>query len=629
MAAGAVKPFRFAEAGSSVLRKWNEERKLARSLSLRARRDFAGAGINRLTLSMAQSSRSINADLDSSLVILRSRARSLCANYDYARRFLSLVANNIVGPDGPTLQVRATMSNGKDLDKVANDAIEWHWGRWGETCDIRGLQTLPQMLQVAVKGSARDGESLVRMVREKSLPYGTALQLLEADRLDEALNQRLSNGNVIRMGVELDGALRPVAYWVLTQHPGENYNVATERKHARILAGDLHNLYVSERPEQVRGYTWMHAVLLRAAHSQGYEEAAVVAARLGASKVGFFKRTGDAAADGIKQLADAVDTTTHALQMNAEPGEFMDLPPGYDFTSFDPDYPHQMYGDFVRSCLRGFASGVDIDYASLSNDRSSENYSSIRHGALEARDVWKTGQEWLASRLLRPVYRDWLATALILGKITLLESGKVLPADKYSKFAEAAKFRGRRWDWVDPLKDAQAAKELISAGLTSRTRIAAAQGEDFEDIVDELAQEQALLDEAGIVTDLQVSSQPADPSADGAAPAGGKSADGSERMLRLALARALVRKPEPSVTNVTVPVTNNVTVPERQLTLEAHIAAPNVEVKAGDVHVDATLKVDEPLDMNIRSMPERESVSATERNQSGQISGVRQTEKDA
>jgi capsid protein len=43
-------------------------------------------------------------------VILRARARQLCANSEYAKRFLGLVARNVVGPCGPMLQVRAMLS---------------------------------------------------------------------------------------------------------------------------------------------------------------------------------------------------------------------------------------------------------------------------------------------------------------------------------------------------------------------------------------------------------------------------------------------------------------------------------------------------------------------------------------
>lgn len=93
------------------------------------RREFAGAAVNRLTASLAGWSGSVNADLDGSLVILRARARQLAANTAHGRRFLSLVANNVVGGENqPKLQVRAYKDQRNPnaatvLDKAANDAI--------------------------------------------------------------------------------------------------------------------------------------------------------------------------------------------------------------------------------------------------------------------------------------------------------------------------------------------------------------------------------------------------------------------------------------------------------------------------------------------------------------------------
>ena len=178
---------------------------------------FAGGAINRLTSSLASWSGSVNADLDGALPVLRARARHLAANNEHGKRFLTLCATNIVGRQNPRLQVRA-MRDQRDpnkpttLDKAANETIEGHWDKWGRTCDLSGRhKTLYSLLRTTVKGVARDGEAIIRVVRNRSLPYGMALQLLESDRLDEGLNARLDNGNVIRQGVEIDSALRAVA----------------------------------------------------------------------------------------------------------------------------------------------------------------------------------------------------------------------------------------------------------------------------------------------------------------------------------------------------------------------------------------------------------------------------------
>lgn len=471
----------------------------------RPARNFSGAAVNRLTASLSQMSASINSDLDGALTLLRTRARNLCANYEFGRRFLSLVANNVVGAKGPTLQVRATTQPGK-LDKPANDAIETHWLNWSRRCDVTGRLSFSRLLAVCIKGIARDGEALVRVVRDRALPYGIGLQLLEPDRLDETYNARLTNGNVIRQGVELNSALKPVAYHIFSQHPGENYGAQVTRTRDRIPATDMYHLFLPERAEQIRGYTWMHAVLMRANMLSGYEEAAIVAARVGASKMGIFKRSADAAPGDLAPLADS-EPVKNQLQISAEAGEFFDLTgmPGVELQSWDPDYPHQNYESFIKQCVRGLATGLDIATHNLSGDMTDVNYSSARIAELSERDAWCGLQEWMFdSFLLRFFREDWLPSALLRGDITF-ESGSALPAKRLQKFADASRFQGRRWDWVDPLKEAEAAKELIITGLSSRTEIAASKGREFDDVVEELAQEQKALIAAGLDPNLKSS----------------------------------------------------------------------------------------------------------------------------
>ncbi len=151
----------------------------------------------------------------------------------------------------------------------------------------------------------------------------------------------------------------------------------------------------------------------------------------------------------------------------------------------------------MKTCLRGMAAGLDVDYPTLANDLEGVNYSSIRAGTIETREMWMTLQDWLVDSFLLPLYRDWLTLALPMGAITF-PSGSVLPAGRIDKFIDAADFQGRRWPWVDPLKDAQAARELIAEGLMSRTRIAASQGLDFADIAAELAAEETIMRAAGL-----------------------------------------------------------------------------------------------------------------------------------
>lgn len=460
------------------------------------RRTFSGAQISRLTSSWSGYSASMNSDLDNSLPILRARARDLAQNHEYGRRFLTMVANNVVGPFGPTLQVRATQDNNpKALDTIANSMVETHWAKWCGVADVRGQAALSQLLRMAAKAVARDGETLCRFVRNRSLPYGIQLQFLEADRINETINKQLANGNVIRLGVECNAAGRVVALWLRAKHPGEAFNggaLDTER----VDAGDLLHLYLPERFEQVRGYSWFHAVLMRSKMLQGYEEAAIIAARVGAAKMGAFAKTDAGAPDALANIADAVDENDN-LQINGEAGEFFKLPPGYELQSWDPDYPHAQFESFVNQCLRGLATGLDVASHNLSGNMSDVTYSSARIAELSERDAWMALQDWFITACCQRIYAEWLASALIRGDITF-PSGSALPAAKLSKFVEAAQFQGRRWKWVDPLKEVGAEIEAINAKLKSRTQSIAEQGGDIEDTWREIQAEQAAAMVAGI-----------------------------------------------------------------------------------------------------------------------------------
>jgi lambda family phage portal protein len=463
---------------------------------------FAGGHVNRLTASLASWSGAVNADLDASIVVLRARARSLAQSNEYGRRFLSQCASNIVGRAGPKLQVRAYRDQlnprvATTLDKPANDAVEIHWQRWGKTADIGGRMDFPHFMRTSAKAVARDGECLIRIVRDKRLPYGIALQLLEADRLDETINQTLSTGS-IRQGVEIDSSGRPVAYYVKSAHPGDIYTRGNNSAE-RVLASDIKHVFLQERAEQVRGYTWFHAILLRASQLHGYNEAAVLAARIGASKIAALERA-DESADLTSSMIDG--QVGGIPQMNIEAGELFELPPGYKMSSWNPEYPTANYESFVKTAMRGISAGLDVATHNLSGDMTDVNYSSARIAELAERDVWMVLQDWLINSVIEPIYQEWLALALLRGDISFEVSGKSLPADRYAKFSNASRFQGRRWRWVDPAKEISAFTDGVALGVTSRTRIASEQGDDFDDVLDELAQEAVSLKAAGLYSEI-------------------------------------------------------------------------------------------------------------------------------
>lgn len=448
-----------------------------------AQRSYAGAGSGLLTSSWITSSTSADQEIRNSLTKLRNRSRDLHRNNDYVKRFNRLVVQNVIGPQGISLQVKSVSANGK-LDTAANALIESSFKAWGKkgVCDVTGRYSWRDLQRLVVSTCERDGEVLVRKVNGwKKNRFRFALQVLECDRLDETLNVDQLGRPHIRMGVELDEWGAPVAYHLFKQHPGDGHHYFMPgTTHDRIPADELLHLYLpDERPHQTRGVPWLHSAILRLQMLDGYEEAEVVAARTAAAKMGFFEQT-----DDTEYKGDAIGSDGNPIT-DAQAGHFEVLAKGLQFKGWDPTHPSANFGPFVKAILRGIASGLGVSYNSLANDLEGVNYSSLRAGALEERDSWMTIQDWLTDALCEPVYQAWLDMALLSGAVNL-------PVDRYDKY-NAAHWQPRRWAWVDPLKDLTAKKLAIDNHLTSHSRVVSEAGGDFEDLVTTIEKDQQML----------------------------------------------------------------------------------------------------------------------------------------
>ena len=95
------------------------------------RRSYHAAKIDRLTQSWSTVQRSINKDLETGGKNLRSRARDLTINNDYARKYMQMVVSNVVGSNGIGLQVKSKTTKGK-LNLKANRQTEAAWKQWSQ-----------------------------------------------------------------------------------------------------------------------------------------------------------------------------------------------------------------------------------------------------------------------------------------------------------------------------------------------------------------------------------------------------------------------------------------------------------------------------------------------------------------
>jgi lambda family phage portal protein len=440
----------------------------------KSRRSYAGAQIGRLLNDFVASSRSPDEEIKTAIKTLRNRCRDLARNNEYAKRFLTLSKTNIVGDRGVNMQVKARNDNGS-FDVVGNDIIETAWKEWTRigNCTVDGRMTWVDAQRLFVESLMRDGEVLVRLVDYPN-DFGFAIEFIEPDLLDEEYNDELVNGNRIRMGVELDRFNRPVAYHITTKHPGDSYQASMVTKRIRVPADKILHCYFHERAQQTRGVSPMASAIVGLKMLHGYREAELVAARVAASKMGVITTP-----MGDNFIGDDTEENKVTPIIDAEPGTFHQLPAGFDIKMFDPTHPTSAFADFEKAVLRGIASGLGVSYGSLANDLTETSYSSIRQGALEDRDHWKVLQDFLITHFVEPVYRAWLQRAMGTQMVNI-------PTARFYKFANATTFRARGFQWVDPLKEINAAVVGLQNGILSHQDVANNYGRDIEELFEQI-----------------------------------------------------------------------------------------------------------------------------------------------
>ncbi|WP_417842018.1 phage portal protein [Terasakiella sp.] len=420
---------------------------------------------------------------------LVARSREQAANNDYAKKFLRLCTQNIVGPKGVQLQAQSRDTTGS-LDVAANEAIEKAWADWSkrENCDITGRKNLRNVAVSLVNSAAKDGEYMVRMVfGKKAGPHGFALQVLDPLLCPAHLDQeKLPGGNFIRHGIEFNSFGRPQAYLFKTLKADQSHYSFHGTNYIRVPADEIIHDFLEDVVGQKRGLPWMATGLWRLRMLGKFEDASLVNARVSSEKSGFFEWE-----EGLGPEKD----DDEEVFIESEAGTFQELPAGLRFKEWNPQYPSGEFAVFQKAMLRGTAAGFGVAYNNLANDLEGVNFSSIRQGTLDEREHWKMLQEWLIEGFYARVFDQWLPRAL-LGGITMTNGGK-LRAERIDKYA-AVSWQPRRWQWIDPNAEVKAAVASKDNLLASPSQIIRESGQDPDAVWRQIGSDIQSMKKAGI-----------------------------------------------------------------------------------------------------------------------------------
>ena len=424
--------------------------------------------------------------------------------------------------------VRQNMIQVGDPDVYANMLIERRWEEWkrAENCDTRGQREYGEFRQLRLISGARDGDIFIRHVRDPKVnKFGYAQQLINSEWCDHFYNGTLPNGNEVRMGIEYPrmswGLGKPVAYYFIKRQPQDwqfsipgAFNFTSGNLHERVPAEEIIHYARYSDADSTRPAPWGASTIPKARQLDQYELAEVIAAREQACKMGYLYS--DLVPEGGYQ-GDPIDPRRTVVQ-DRVPGGTQGLPYGVKYQEVDPKHPNGNFENFRKGQLRSWCAGMPgADYNIIANDLEGINFSAGRLGRLDTNEMSKMIQRFDIDRAERPTFEAWLEMGLITGAVPL-------PLAKFAKLNKPC-FQGRRWAGVDEVKEATAAALRISNKMSSRSRECAEDGDDFEEIAFELAEEEMLLESLGLSSELSVEgvkpAQPAGDIADDGTQAGG------------------------------------------------------------------------------------------------------------
>lgn len=463
-------------------------------------RKFDAAKQSNITRSFGGSWGTADSEIRFDLRLIRARSRQLAENDKYMQGYINASLNNVLGPNGFNFQMKIRRSvafgdnNHGELDTQANDIIE---SAYAIACNRKNYlvsrnSTKRMADRVKLRGLIVDGEIFVRTHTPFDNDSGIARQLIDPEVCDIDYNvPQMTNGNQVRMGVEIDEYHAPVAYWFLTRTPNDyQYPIpGTPYYRYRVEAKYINHIFIQTRPGQTRGVPWIMQAMLNLRMLGMFEYAALINAKIGASRNLFYTKTfpqGWTYADGNPYGSEDNGSIPDQL----DEGEALELPVGVEPKMLDTRYPDSEIGPFSKCMLRGIAAGLGTSYMTLSNDLSEANFSSLRAGLSEERSQWAALQQFFIESDCQPDFESWLAWALAIQKVKL-------PPGKFDKFNKP-EFTGRRWPSVNPLQDAMADVLQINNLLMSRSEVIRMRGRDPQEVYNEIEQDNKEAAEKGL-----------------------------------------------------------------------------------------------------------------------------------
>lgn len=464
----------------------------------RDRRDKDWKGVNK----------SADAAILPDLATLNGRARQAVRDTAYGKSIIRSGKRNVVGR-GITPSGSARFGNGR-LRLAFNDQANSLFVEWANDpgmCDVEGVKTLWDFQRMLVGERTEVGGMLV-VIHDADNGLDQVpmrLQAVDVEQLDTTQIRNRETNNQIRGGVEVDGFNRPVAYWLYKHTPDDilPYTLKGSHQSIRLPAERVIHWYIQNRAGQTRGVTDLHPVLRKLRNLDEFEEIELWNARMeSCAAIGINRPAPPDGSDNIGAglipgSADDSDELDDAGNREViwQPGMIFEGLPGEQLTFYKPNRPGDSYAPFVEAVAQAIGAGAGVSYEQVTRNFHRGNFSSQRQTLLEDRREWLPQIEDMIVKVLKPIRDQFIVLAVMRNLLTAPGADRFF---QNRRLLLACDWQGDGWEWIDPAKQAAAAKIMLDMRLDTRDRILNERGRDLRATAQQIADERELFDSMGI-----------------------------------------------------------------------------------------------------------------------------------
>lgn len=417
---------------------------------------------------------------------LRGYARVQEQNYDLAEGVLATLVDNVIGPDGISIEPLPKNKDGKPNKALAKEISELYKD-WKLKPEVTGEYTWAAAERMMGRAWFRDGEFLVQHVEglradlnhNTRVPY--SIELIEADLLPHDLENQSKR---ITQGVERNAWGRPVAYHLLYDHPGDISYLSITMRTKRVPAERILHAKIVKRFKQARGVSIFAPMLTRIEDIKDYEESERVAARIAAAMCAYIKK---GTADDYTAPKESEDRS-----FSVKPGLIFDrLNPGEEIGTVDSNRPSSLLEGFRDAMVRMVAVGSRTTASSI-NRKYDGTYSAQRQELVEGYISYKALTNLFAGQVSYPIYKRFLEMAILSGQIRI-------PSELDINTLFNAEARGPAMPWIDPEKEEKALERAERAGHKSAQQSIRERGGNPEQVMDDIESWRKDADDRGLV----------------------------------------------------------------------------------------------------------------------------------